>query len=71
MRSAATNGARFYAPFLGAVAGDDFVGVQTYTRNHTRADGGTGPHPGATTTTMGWEDRPEALAEVCRWIASR
>ena len=62
---------RFYAPFLDAAAGDDFVGVQTYSRTHSRADGGAGPMPGAAVTTMGWEDRPEALGEVCRWIASR
>jgi beta-glucosidase len=62
---------RYYAPFLDAVAHDDFVGVQNYSRNHTRADGRTGPLPGAPVTTMGWEDRPEALGEVCRWIARR
>jgi beta-glucosidase len=60
----------FYAPFLDAVAGDDFVGVQTYARTHSRLDG-AGPKPGAPVTTMGWEDRPEAIGEVCRWIASR
>ena len=62
---------RFYAPFLNTAAQDDFVGVQTYARNHTRADGGTGPHPDAPLTTMGWEDRPEAIGQVCRWIAGR
>ena len=61
----------FYAPFLDAVAGDDFVGVQTYSRTHSRADGGAGPAAGAPVTSMGWEDRPEALGEVCRWIAGR
>ena len=59
-----------YAPFLDAAASDDFIGIQNYARNHCRADG-TGPHPGAPVTTMGWEDRPEALGEVCRWVASR
>jgi beta-glucosidase len=62
---------RYYAPFLDAVAGDDFVGVQTYARTHSRADGGAGPKPGAPVTTMGWEDRPEAIGAVCRWIADR
>lgn len=62
---------RLYAPFLDAAAGDDFVGVQTYSRNVTRADGGAGAAAGATLTTMGWEDRPEALGAVCRWVSSR
>ena len=62
---------RFYAPFLDAAAGDDFVGIQTYSRTTSRADGSAGPARGAPLTSMGWEDRPEALGEVCRWIASR
>lgn len=61
---------RFYAPFLDAVANDDFVGVQTYSRTQSRANG-AGPAAGAPVTSMGWEDRPEALGQVCRWIASR
>ena len=59
-----------YAPFLDAARGDDFVGIQTYARTHSRRDG-SGPLPGAHVTTMGWEDRPEAIGEVCRWVASR
>ncbi|MGI9169734.1 MAG: family 1 glycosylhydrolase [Caulobacteraceae bacterium] len=62
---------RLYAPFLDAAGGDDFVGVQTYTRALSRADGAVRPPPGAPLTTMGYEDRPEALGEVCRWIAGR
>jgi beta-glucosidase len=62
---------RLYAPFLDAAAGDDFVGIQTYSRTTSRADGGTGPAPGAPLTSMGWADCPEALGEVCRWVASR
>jgi len=62
---------RFYAPFLDAAAGDDFVGVQTYSRVTTRIDGSRGPTAGAPMTTMGWADCPEALGEVCRWVASR
>ncbi len=61
----------FYAPFLDAAAKDDFVGIQTYSRNLSRTDGGAGPAPGAPLTSMGWEDRPEALGVVCRWVASR
>lgn len=61
---------RFYAPFLDAAQGDDFVGIQTYARTHSRTDG-AGPRPGAPVTTMGWEDRPEAIGEVLRWVGSR
>jgi beta-glucosidase len=61
---------RFYAPFLDAAACDDFVGIQTYARTHSRLDG-AGPKPGRPVTTMSWEDRPEAIGEVCRWVASR
>lgn len=60
----------FYAPFLDVATHDDFIGVQTYARTHSRTDR-AGPLPGAPVTTMGWEDRPEAIGEVCRWIASR
>jgi len=62
---------RYYAPFLDTAKGDDFVGVQTYSRTMSRADGSVGPARGAVTTTMGWEDRPEAVGAVCRWISSR
>jgi beta-glucosidase len=61
----------YYAPFLDAAAEDDFVGVQTYSRMTSRADGSVGLAPGAAATTMGWEDRPEAIGAVCEWIASR
>lgn len=62
---------RFYAPFLDAAQEDDFVGVQTYSRMMSRADGAVGLASGAVATTMGWEDRPEAVGAVCEWIASR
>jgi len=62
---------RLYVPFLDAIAKDDFLGVQTYTRTTSRADGSTGVPQGRSRTTMGYEDRPEAIGEVCRWIASR
>ncbi len=58
-----------YLPFLAAVADDDFVGVQTYSRTVSRADGSRGAVRDATLTTMGWEDRPEALGAVCRWVS--
>lgn len=62
---------RFYAPFLDAARDDEFVGIQTYSRLMSRPDGTVGPAKGAPITTMGWEDRPEALGEVCRWVADR
>ena len=59
-----------YLPFLAAAADDDFVGVQTYSRTVSRADGSRGRVVrDATLTTMGWEDRPEALGAVCRWVS--
>lgn len=62
---------RFYAPFLDAARDDDFVGVQTYSRMISRADGTVGSASDAVATTMGWEDRPEAVGAVCEWIATR
>jgi beta-glucosidase len=58
-------------PFLDRVAGDDFIGVQTYTRVTSRADGSHGPRPGEPLTVMGYEDRPDALAAVCRYVWQR
>lgn len=55
-------------PFLDAVRGDDLIGVQTYTRTTLRKDGSHSPDPGHPLTVMGYEDRPEALVEVCRYI---
>jgi beta-glucosidase len=62
---------RYYVPFLDAAAADDFVGIQTYTRVTSRADGSVGLPSGAARTSMGYEDRPEAVGAVCRWVASR
>lgn len=61
----------YYAPFLDAAEEDDFVGVQTYSRMTSRADGTVGVAKGGVPTTMGWEDRPEAIGAVCEWVASR
>jgi beta-glucosidase len=62
---------KYVDPFLDAVRGDDFIGVQTYTRYISRADGGYGPAPGEPVTTMGFADRPQALAQVCRRVWER
>ena len=47
--------------FLDATGGDDFVGVQTYTRMRVGPDGPLGPEPGVAVTQMGYEFWPEAL----------
>ena len=58
-------------PFLDAIRGDDFIGVQNYTRVVSQADGTAGPEPDHPMTMMGYEDRPQALAEVCRYVWAR
>ena len=40
---------------------DDWVGVQTYTRERIGPDGKIGPPEGAAVTQTGWEVYPEAL----------
>lgn len=62
---------RYYGACLDAVSGEDFIGVQTYTRVVVRRDGCFGPEPGHPLTVMGYEDRPQALAETCRYVWQR
>jgi beta-glucosidase len=52
--------------FLGAVSGDDFLGVQTYTRMLVGPDGWVGPQPGVPVLPMGYEYWPEALGACLR-----
>jgi beta-glucosidase len=52
--------------YLDATRGDDFIGVQTYTRNRIGPDGELEPEPGVETTTMGYEFWPEALEATIR-----
>jgi beta-glucosidase len=47
--------------FLEAARGDDFVGVQAYTRTFVDRAGALPPPAGAETTLTGWEYFPEAL----------
>lgn len=61
----------FYGPFVDACKNDDFIGVQTYTRVIARMDGSFGPEPGHPLTIMGYEDRPQALGETCRFVWNR
>jgi beta-glucosidase len=53
--------------FLDATQGDDFVGVQTYTRTRFGPDGILGPEPGVELTQMGYEFWPEALEATLRY----
>lgn len=52
--------------FLEACAGDDFIGVQTYSRTRVGPDGVLGPEDGVPTTQMGYELWPEALETTIR-----
>ena len=48
---------------------DDFVGVQTYSRNRIGPAGNVGPPEGAATTQTGWEVYPAALENTVRLAA--
>jgi beta-glucosidase len=52
--------------FLEATGGDDFIGVQTYTRSRIGPDGAVGGEEGVPTTQMGYEFWPEALEGTIR-----
>jgi beta-glucosidase len=52
--------------FLLAAAGDDFIGVQAYTRMLIDSDGRTASAGDVPRTLMGWEDYPAALGEAVR-----
>jgi beta-glucosidase len=49
---------------------DDFVGVQTYSRNLIGPNGRVEPPPGTPTTQVGWELYPEALEHTVRLAAA-
>jgi beta-glucosidase len=48
--------------FLDSVGGDDFIGVQTYSRERVGPRGLVGPEEGAELTLMGYEFYPQSLA---------
>lgn len=56
--------------YLRELHGDDFLGVQTYTRLRFGPDGPLPPEPGVRTTKMGYEYRPEALEHAVRRAAA-
>ncbi len=53
-------------PFLAATDGDDFVGVQTYSRARCGPDGLLGAEEGVEVLDMGYEYWPESLAATIR-----
>jgi len=55
--------------FLEAARGDDFIGVQTYSRTRIGADGSAGPESGVELTQMRYEFWPEALETTIRHAA--
>jgi beta-glucosidase len=57
--------------WLAVSAEDDFVGVQTYSRNLIGPDGSIPPPPGTPTMQTGWEVYPEALEHTVRLAAER
>jgi beta-glucosidase len=56
--------------FLAAAAGDDFIGVQAYTRTMVGPDGQVRQGADVRRTLTGWEFYPEALAEAVRHTAA-
>lgn len=60
--------ADFYGCCLEKLKGDDFIGVQTYTRVVSKRDRTSGPEAGHPVTVMGYEDRPQAIGATCRWV---
>jgi beta-glucosidase len=52
--------------FLEATGGDDFLGVQTYSRQRVGPGGALGPEPGVEVTQMGYEYWPSALEATLR-----
>jgi len=55
--------------YLEAANGDDFIGVQTYSRNRVSPAGYLGPEEGAELTLMGYEFRPQAIEATIRRAA--
>jgi beta-glucosidase len=57
--------------WLAVSAQDDFVGVQTYSRNLIGPNGAIDPPAGASTMQTGWEVYPEALEHTVRLAAEQ
>ena len=52
--------------YLEACTGDDFIGVQTYSRSRIGPEGGVGPEDGVEVLPMGYEYYPQALEATIR-----
>ena len=57
--------------YLDAAAGDDFLGVQTYSRTRVGPDGRLGGEAGVPTLIMGYEFWPQALEATLRYAWER
>lgn len=57
-----------FSHYLSAIADDDFLGVQNYTRTICNADGSCPAPEGAELTQMGYEFYPQALENVIRKV---
>ncbi len=55
--------------YLEATGGNDFIGVQTYSRQRFGPDGPLGPEEGVELTLMGYEFWPEALEATIRYAS--
>jgi beta-glucosidase len=69
--AAGASRARAVDVYLDATDGDDFVGVQTYTRASYDSAGPVDPGPDVERTQMGYEFYPEALGGTIRYVAAR
>jgi len=57
--------------FLAATGGDDFIGVQTYSRTRVGPKGGLGGAEGVPLLPMGYEFWPQALETTIRYAAEK
>jgi beta-glucosidase len=57
--------------YLESTEGDDFIGVQTYTRERIGPDGTVRPDEGVPTTQMGYEFYPQALEATIRRASAK
>jgi beta-glucosidase len=59
----------YFRQYLPMIEGDDFFGLQNYTREVYGPEGQVRPAEGAELTQMGYEFYPEALANVIRKVS--
>jgi beta-glucosidase len=69
-KAAAERWAEVFGDYLSALDGDDFLGVQNYSRVLVDADGAAFHPEGAELTQMGYEFYPQALENVLRRAAA-